>query len=415
MRQRMPLAIGRGMDRSTGSVAVQPNTASDTRNVYSRDAKMVVRRGMALTGYPNLPWGTDTLAIVAVKATLDVLFVIYDRDTKELRIYRLEPTSGVIQTLAAFGLWGIYAGTAFPVVSYAESNGLVFFAHDEADYDVRLPTIYYTPNFADETQPGTLTVLEADLDDDTTPAPVYFRGVYAHLEYIFGWGYGSESEADRPDIIRHSVAGEPLRWLSENNSPCGAQRDPILGCVAVAGMALMEGTAANVPAILAIMKADESYRLIGDNPTNFGIELLDGLYGTVSSRASVNVGGVAYTWSSDGPRLVTPVGIKSYAQPLDLGSPLPADFPTLGPERLVFTAFDQEARSLTWFWTDPERGTVPTPGFTVSLWNPDDPRWTFSLYEQLLTCAGRQIYRDIGGPAVPPTGYPSTIVADDPT
>lgn len=413
MRQHMPLAVGRGIQRDTGLVSVQPSQPVDARNIYARNAKMALRPGMSGTGYPDLEWGTDVLAVQPIKATLDILFCVYDRLSKQIRIYRLDTDNGVIQTLAAFGLWGTLAGTAYPVVTAAEANGLVFFAHDEADINVRLPTIYYTPDFATPANVGTITTLTADLDDTGPLIAVAFRGVCTHLEYMCGWGYGNGADPDRPDIFRMSDPADPLTWRSENFAVVGVKRDPIIGAVECVGQAMATGTGVVVPSVLAICKSDESYRLNGTSPEDFGIEVLDARFGVVSARCLINLGGSAYGWSSDGPRQWTPAGTQSISQPLELGSPFPVDFPALGPERLCFAAYDQEARILYFVWPDPEEGTFPIPAFLLSLWNPDDPRWTYATLEQLTTCAGRQILRDTGGPAIPPTGYVSDILADD--
>ncbi len=410
-RQSLPLAVGRGLDRATGIVATQPTSPVDVRNVYARDAKMAFRPGLAGTGYPPLAWGTDILAVVGVQATLDVLFVVYDRPTMAIRIYRLDPVDDVMQTLAspANGLWGIAAAgaTSFPVVSVAEADGKVFFAHDEADYNSRLPTIYYTPNFVTPATVGTLTTLTADLNGDGASATVYFRGVIAYLEYMCGWGYGSETagDQDRGDIYRLSKPADPTNWAPGDYVLAGVRRDPIIACIPCR----MTSSVGTVTSVMAMLKSDKSFRLIGSSPDDFGVELLDELYGAVSSRVVYNIGGMGYTWSSDGARQVTPAGTAPIAQPLELISPLPSDFPPLGPARLAFASYDVTRYRLAWYFPDIEGGAVPVPGFVLSLWNPSDPRWTFDTVEQPITCAGQQFFRDVGGTAEPPTGYPSAL------
>lgn len=410
--QTMPLAVGRGIDRATGLVAVHPDSPIDVRNVWARDAKMALRPGMAETGFPPLSWGTDILAIVGVKATLDVLFAVYDRDSREIRIYRLDTEDNVLQTLStpANGLWGVVLGSDFPVVSAAESNGLVFFAHDEADFNSRLATIYYTPNFATPATPGTLTTLTADLDGDGASAPVYFRGVFTYLVFMTAWGYGSEADPDRGDIYRLSLPGDPLTWNPPNYVLCGVRKDPIVGSIQTTGQ--MSAVTPNTT-VLAISKTDECYRLVGSSFDDFGIELLDPRYGSVSSRVLINVGGMAYTWSSDGARMITPSGTIPIAQPLELISPLPADFPALGPERLAFVSYDKSRYLLEWLFPDLEAARVPVPSFALSLWDPKDPRWTLFERQQPVSCTGLLLFRDTGTEPLPPAGYPAGIDAED--
>lgn len=413
--QSLPMAIGRGIERATGLVATSPTAPVDVRNVYARDAKMALRPGLAGTGYPSLAWGTDILAIYGVKATLDVLFVVYDRPSQALRIYRLDPINSVLQTLTSpvNGLWGIAPGgaTSFPVVSVAEADGNVFFAHDEASFTSRLPTVYYTPDFVTPANPGTLTTLSLDLNGDGVSAPAYFRGVFAYLEYMTAWGYGSETpgDGDRGDIFRQSKPAQSTVWAPGDFALAGVRRDPIIAALPCR----LTSSIGSVTAVLALLKSEQSFRFVGTSPDDFGIQDLDTLYGVISSRAVISIGGVGYMWSSDGPRRVTPAGTTPIGHALELISPLPSDFPPLGPGRLAFAAYDSERYLLQFCFPDIVAGALPVPAFTLSLWQPDDPRWTFDLIQQPVTCTGRQFFRDVGGVAVPPTGYPTALALVD--
>lgn len=403
MLSRMPLVMGRGLDRATGLAAVQPQYPVDVRNVYTRDAKVALRPGLAGTGFPPLVWGTDVLAVVGVKATLDLLLCVYDRDTREIRIYRLDTSSGIMQSISSpsDGLWGtLNLDADFPVVTSAEADGLVFFAHDEDTLAYRLPTIYYTPNFATPTTVGTLTELTADLDGSGVAETVYFRGVIAYLEYMWGWGYGSEEDPDRGDILRFAKPTQPTVWVPANYFAVGVKKDPILNCIPTEN-------------VLAVQKEDSTYKIFGTDPDTFGIDVLDALFGTVSARASFNVGGIAYTWSGSGARKVLAAGTISIAQPLELISPQPSDLPTRGPGRLCFSIYDQDRYLGQWVFPDLETAAVPVLAYALSLWTPDDPRWTYFAFEQPIACAGYLIVRDTGDPPPPPDGYVSDFVAED--
>lgn len=406
MISSIPLATGRGLDRSTGLAAVSPEYPVDARNIYARDEKASIRPGLSGTPWPALPWGTDLIATVPIKATGDQLFCVYDRTSRQLRIFRLDPVAFLMQPLnsPANGIWGTLSSvTPFPVVTAAEANGLVFFAHDEATMAFRLATIYYSPNFTAPDVVGTLTTLTADLDGDGVQAPVYFRGVYAYLAYMNGWGFGTEAEDadDRGDILRQSKPGEPTEFLGGNYVIAGAQKDPILNCVATED-------------ILAIGKENESYRLTGTSALDFKCDLLDGKYGVVSSRCATNVGGIAYWWAKDGARRVLRGGTEPIAQPLELISPLPDDFPTRGPARECFVVFDRDRYLLEWLFPNIVPVQVRTPSFILSLWNPADPRWTFGIREQCLTCAGEMFVSDTLE-LPPPDGYASDVTAEDST
>lgn len=399
---KAPLAAGRGVDRGTGLVATQPQYPLDAQNVYARDGKMALRPGLANPGYAQLEWGTDIIDTVCLQATGDQLFVVFDRDSREIRLFRLDVTNNVMQALAvpADGLWGVLEDLApFPVVTHAEQNGLMFFAHSEAIMTYRLPTIYYTPDFVDPSNPGELTELEADLAPDGSAATVYFRGVYAYLEYIVGWGYGDESDDDRPEVLRLSVAGEPLSWLPGNYFLCGVKKDPILTVIATDG-------------ILAIGKANAAYRLYGTSGLDFGIDWLDRKYGVVSARAAIAVGTLAYWWSNDGPRIVTSAGTRPIGQPLELISPLPADLPPLGVPRTMFTVYDRDRYLLEFVFPRLDDAAVRTTSVALSLWVPDDPRWAFNVRERCLGCAG-ELYLSGDNQLQAPTGYASDVDAVD--
>lgn len=415
-RQTFPLSIGRGLDRATGLVAQSPASPTDARNVWARDAKMALRPGMIGTGFPSLAWGTDILCAIGVQATLEVLFAVFDRPTRVIRIYRLDTLSGVLQAASSppNGVWGTVLGTDFPIVNAAESNGLVFFAHDEADITTRLPTIYYTPNFATPSTPGTLTTLMADLNSDGVSAPVYFRSVYAYLVYMWGWGYGTENvdEVDAPNSLRFSDPGDPTTYSPQNYFLAGVKRDPILTVVPTcAQVNTVSGVSSN--SVLAVLKDNSAYRVVGTDPDTFGIEVLDPDYGVISSRMAISVGSTAYAWASDGPRNINPTGTVPIGQPLELVSPLPADFPTLGPSRDAFATFDPSRYLVEFLFPDLQNATVPVPEFALSLWNPQDPRWTLFTREQPVTCGGFLLFRDVGTGAVPPNGFASAVAAED--
>lgn len=404
-RAKIPLALGPGLDRATGLAATNPSYPSDARNVYARDAKQALRPGITTTAYPPLPWGTDLIAVVPIKATGDELYCVYDRTSRELRIFRLNVATNEMQPLnsPANGLWGtLGALTPFPVVTAAEVNGLVFFAHDEGAVPFRLVTIYYTPFAASPDLPGTLTTLTADLDGDGVQAAVKFRGVYAYLEYLVGWGWGSEESAeeeDRGDVLRLSKPAAPTIFPGGSYALCGARADPIRAVVATED-------------VLAIAKADEAYKLVGSSGLDFGVFLLDARYGAVSSRCAQNIGGIAYWWSSDGARQVRANGTFPIAQPLELLSPLPDTLPTPGPSRFCFAVYDRRRYLLEFVFPNVEDVTLRTLSFALSLWNPEDPRWSFIVREQCVGCAGEIIVSDEA--EVPaPTGYCSDVAGAD--
>lgn len=416
---RVPLAVGRGMDRATGTVATTPASPIDSRNVYARDAKMSLRPGLALPGLPALAWSTDIIGTFPIKATLDEILVVYDRSSRDIRVYRLDTIAGVLQTLVspANGTWGtLDAEAEFPVVVAAESNGLLFLSHCEAQIDNRLPMVYYTPDFSTPTNVGTLTTYMAALSSSGISGPVYPTFVFAYLEYLCISGYGTDLDPDRGDITHMAQPTDPLDMRPPNYFICGVAKDPIIALSTTNGpipIGVSGSPTAGQSTVLVIAKNDESYVLNGTSFDNFTVALLDPRYGVVSPRAFQNIGGVLYGWSSDGARRFAAQSTTWIAQALELISPLPADFPALGPSRLCFSAYDLDRKRLTWLFPDSEAAAVPVAAFTLSLWNPDDPRWTFDEMQQPVSCAGLILSRDTGSTAPPPIGYVSDILADD--
>lgn len=411
MRQRIPLAIGRGVDRATGLVAVHPGAPIDARNVYARDAKMAFSPGLAQSGYPPLDWGTDVVCLFGMQSTLDLLEVVYDRVTGELRLFRVDTINNVLQPIAVptDGIWGtLTPGVDFPVVVADEADGKAFFAHAEPIIGNRLPTIVYTPDI-DPTLVGSFAVLQADLDG-AGDADVYFSFVKAYNSYMGGSGFGSASEPDRGDVLRLSLPGQPTIFEQENFALCGVKGDPILALDITTGALSAIGGAQSV---LVAGKGSQLHRLIGSSFDDFEFEVLDAEHGVVSARAFVNTGDTLFCWSNDGPRLVTPTASDAVGQPLELISPLPQDFAPLGPSRTMFGFFDKKRYCLEYYFPNIEDASVPVPGFCLSLWNPKDPRWTFRERFQPIICAGRLLTAATGAQPDPPDGYASDLIIVD--
>ena len=397
-----PLAIGRGLDRATGKASVQPQYPVDARNIQAQSAKMSVRSGMADTGFPPLVWGTHILEIIPIKATGDDLFVVFDSVSRDIRIYRLYVDGSAMQELAvAHGKWGtVNINADFPVISWAESDGKVMLAHAEDSISLRLQTIYYTPNWANMTLPGTLTGVTADLDG-AGAAAVYFRGVYTHLVYMCGYGYGSASDPDRGDTLRFSQPGDPVTFKASAFVLFGVKRDPIVA----AGL---------VDSGLVLAKENETWMMDGLTGSQFVPRLLDSNYGAKSLRGMISYGQSLLMYSEDGPRSVTSANTMPIGKALELTSPLPDSLPAFGPTRLCFAVADVERYTVEWLFPDVEAvDFTRVTGIMLSLYDPQDPRWTFTVRELPVICGGLKYGTDFGGAPAAPVGYPSATSAGD--
>ncbi len=78
-----------------------------------------------------------------------------------------------------------------------------------------------------------------------------------------------------------------------------------------------------------------------------------------------------------------------------------------------FFSFDQSRKTLEWNFPDIENAIVPVAGYLLSLWDPNDPRWTLTERQVLVTCAGLLVQRDTGATPEPPEGYVSDIAFED--
>lgn len=377
-RQRATLAFSHGMDRASGALVGDPSAMADARNVYVRSGKVVLRGGLSGTPYPALAAGTDVCDVFELLATKDILYVIVDRVTRIVSLYRVNPIA--TPSLQLVGNWGTLDASAVmpPRFSAAEQAGVLFLAHEEPVTSFRLVTLYYTPNVID-TSVGATTTLQADLNGDGTPADVKFRGVYSHVDALWGWGWGTEGTAvdnNRPEVVRVSVSGDPFTFPPENYFLAGVKSDPVIGCVSVADS-------------LAVRKPVSGFRIDGNNPNDYAINPADQLFGAEANRLCIAIGRDAYTWTVSGPRLIMADGSSvDLGLPLELGGPLPADLAAMGATAAGFTVYDPETRVLQFCFPDVVSGSVSkTLVYALSLANPSSPEWSYYELGVLAVCA----------------------------
>ena len=401
-RQRLPITWGMGLDRATGAGARDARSLYNGRDVVAREAGLELRAGLQGSGLIALDWGTDIVAQASVEATLDVLQVIYDRTSRDLRIYRVNPVSP--STRQNVGTWGtLHANALFPIITMAEAGGKVLFAHAEPTLAHRLVSKYWTPGALD-TDAGTLTSASADLDGDSTPGDIKFFGVTRYREYLIGWGWGTETSAatqDRVEIVRHTKPDDVSVWRPGDYFICGPRTSRILGCGAVSNG-------------LVCASLYEAYTVTGTDPQTWGVQISDPSHGVVSPRAMATINGVLYRWAASGPRVTRDATGPSedIAIQLDLEEWTPDDWPARGPAREVFTGYDAEQRAL--YFAHPDlttSGVTTTLAFILSLRLPSALRWTVARLLRRVACAGRYL----SGKITPPPGvaYASATSAVD--
>lgn len=316
---RVAMPFGSGLDRDTGIMAVRPGTFEDIRNLMLHQGKAIVRPGFGSALELLDDAGTAISHIVAgfpLRSDSVGIVVSYQEDAQRVWVHSVNDDGTVAVRLGEWehdqGGWG----STPPVVHMAESYGNVFMAHDKRAVTSRAPTIFYDTT-------GSLEPLESDDWGGRGDEPIRFRGVVRHLNYIFGWGWG-DSVSDRPEYVRSSVAGAPTTFKVNHYAIAGNQRDPVLLCKP-AGKRLV------------VFKDSETHVILGSSRANFGIIMLDPLYGILGSKLAANFGGMVLAWSLEGPRLWDGLGNSDEISiPLDLGGLEPS---SLVPQGLTETSF----------------------------------------------------------------------------
>ena len=372
-RPRLRLLVGnQGLDRESNLIAAQPETFADARNVHVRRGRLELRRGLAPL-QDALASEDVIIGMHPMRSQGKVAVVAYRTSTGLAKLYLVASDgTGIIamphSTLnTVFDLSASLPVTT-PRVIMADAYDKLFIAHDEPAYSKRKPTKVY------DALANTLTTLSKDLDDVAGAADVYFRGVTTYLDYLVGWGYGTEKTADdkdRPEIVRVSKPGDPMSWDKQHYFLAGHRNDPVL-LVAPCG------------AGLRALKGSSSYQISGYDRRTFAIREADAHYGIASARLGVSVGGVLYFWSQDGPRMASTDGPS-----VDLGLPLNLSEPTTEMAQYMATTSDAFAAY------DPYRQEVlfhfDRWAFVLSLKNKESERWSFRQYGKRLFSASLSI------------------------
>jgi hypothetical protein len=417
------IPFGPGLDKESGAMVVRPGSMLDLRNVYHHEGSLVVREGMEkkiqFTDYQTGEDATHILAGIAIRSERIGIVVTFYEPTRHVTVHRVDGTAAYGTPLGnwywggidlSYGIPPIYEwpGTEIPKVILEEIYGQVYFAHDERYIASRAITLVYDPFFV-YSDSGGLAPLQVYFDADHRYSAekvhelpvlditvekkqaeyVKFRGVSRHMDYLFGWGYGTRLE-NRPEMVRVSYPGEPRRWHPEHYFVAGDRRDPVIRCEPARQTMLC-------------FKETETYQIFGYSRATFGIRPYDNLYGCLAGRLARSVSGEVFFWSAEGPRVAGDAGksVKVHL-PLDLGGFEPATL-------VARTDFDEG-------WCDYiDEVELLYFGFgrrlyVLSLRNPQDPRWTYWELARKAYC-GFRLYGEPGG--APPAGFPDNLSITD--
>lgn len=377
-RPRQELIFGGGLDRSTGVLAVEDTSFADLRNVFLWDGKAELRGGLFET--LTFAAGEEPIHAQPIRSQGLGLVFTYKPTTREVKVYQVS-ADGSSYTGSTL-VWTLPVNAPYPKVSSDDSNGKVFIAHDENDMNFRQVTRVYDPVAV------TIANLQADLDTAIPgAADVFFRGVKRHLNYLIGWGYGTETEPFRPEILRISLPGEPETFAPPHYFIVGQRGEPIVGGETVGN-------------VFIIRKETDSFQLVGSRREDFDVLPADALYGLASSRLMVTVGGINYFWSLDGPRRSQAGASDDMSALLDLAGPVPDALANVDYSYgfAVYNPVQREVLFIFGQWA-----------FVLHLRNPQALRWSYRNYGVTVGAAAR-FFAGVSGA---PTGMTAPIAYAD--
>ena len=385
-RHRHQLIFGGGLDRATGVLAVEETSFADLRNTYLWDGKAELRGGLYET--LTFPAGEELIHAQPIRSQGLGLAFTYKASTREVKLYRVsaDGSSYVGSTL----VWTLPVNAPFPKVSSDDSYGKVYIAHDENDMNFRQVSRVFDPVAV------TIANLQADLDTAIPgAADTFFRGFKRHLNYLVAWGYGTETDPFRPEILRISLPGEPDTFKPPHYFIVGQRGEPIIGCETV-------GSGDN--AVLMIRKETDSFVLGGAARENFGVFPADALYGLASSRLMVTVGGVNYFWSLDGPRRSGAGASDDLSMLLDLAGPVP-DPLAVADTTYGFAVYNPTQREILFIFGQ--------WAYVLHLRNPQALRWSYRNFGVSIGAASRFFAGVSGAPTggTAPIAYAAVTAA----
>lgn len=327
-RSRLPIPFGYGLDRASSTLVVDPKAGADLRDVFLLEGKVRVRAGIG-TAILTIA-GTDAIVHQEYfKAKAKIVYVTYNRTTRDVKVY-VGDVNGTSATVVS--TWGVLAVGAVepPRFSSAESFNLLVLAHDEPSVTRRLITKTYDG--------ATLASLTANLDN-TSAHNVLFRGVVEHLGYVWGWGFGSDADKSRPEMIRPSKPGDPSTYTQNAWFAVGERDDPILAARPCAGG-------------LLVLKSSFRALITGADKASFGSVPVDRTYGQVAMRLSITVGSKVYAWTNEGPKASDGGDFVGLEIPLELLDRLPSGLPEGSLLANGHTAYFSDEKCICWFFPD---------------------------------------------------------------
>jgi hypothetical protein len=216
------------------------------------------------------------------------------------------------------------------------------------------------------------------LDVDGAAETLYFRGLLAWNDTLWGYGFGGGTTAvnqDRGEYVRASKPGQPDVIPPEAYFIAGRRAVPITGMAALGAGGIV------------VAKRASSYLISGADAETYRIDPLDEYHGCLSDRLIAATSGAVWLWGLQGPRATTGGATVFAGQVLALDEPQPATLPAPGRSDHAFCLYDPRRELLEFFWPDWVTPGTETLVYTVSLRDPQQIRWTYGTRGRLLSCA----------------------------
>lgn len=336
--------FGRGIDRATGDLAVDGGSLEVASNLVLREKKYQVRWGIGdpvadlTTIYdtedPPVAQPSNVVChVFHYRALGKICYIGYETSTGKVRLYKGNLVGSGIEFVLLLDTLAADLPEP-PLFKTCESDSIVLIAHDEPDGASRMSTYYW--DGLNATPANQIPAVLTGNLDGAGSNPIKFRGVQTYKNWVFGWGYGTNTDPLRPELLRVSMPGDPQTWDPNHYFVVGVRDDAILSCE----------TGTNV---FVIFKGGSWFRIVGTDRSNWSVEQGGSQFGVSFSRSTLSINGVVYFWSDEGPRVTTGLEpSRDLSQKLDIDAP-----PVFGSDlqvnrNLGWTVYVPQHRQIWW-------------------------------------------------------------------
>jgi hypothetical protein len=334
------------------------NTALETKGAlrFARNARfdgvgrLLARPGtqLAMTLKDDGGVPANVTSVLAIVPFADgALAIAHSTVTSNFYLYRFDAdlsgwynAAGVFQAnLNASPIGVLWASALSAPVFIAEGLGEAFIAHSNAGSSFR--TKRYSVA-------GGILNLDADLRGAGVEA-TYFRGLVSFQQHLWGWGYGSEIDRDRPELARFGLA---IFGTSAGGYFAASDSITVGHRVRSYRERIVVGVTAGDVLYFATPETIWPVTGFGRNSWDKS-RPIDQSFGFAGARAGVEVNGVLYYWSRRGP-----MRVEGVAKPQPLWLPLPVAAKSVVNPTGIVAAYDSDTDQVIWHYQNGTSGRV---------------------------------------------------------